>query len=410
MSINQRTFHIPLFLFFAGVLLACTPQKPYECLDPLGCVTIAPDEPLHHAYILSLSGETASLGEDSKGGFEIAIEDRGGELLGHTISLTGEDGGCSQEGGTSATIKLVADPTIVGILGPNCSSEVVGGLPLMSEAGWVVVSPSSTSPRLTDPNDSWLPGYYRTAHNDKIQGRIAAQFAYVELGARTAATIHDGSLYADALQQVFAETFKELGGTITFQGQIKPEDDDMTLLLETIAADSPDILYFPIFEPAGPYIVVQSAEFPGLAETTLMGADGLLSDPFPENAGERAIGMYLSGPFIAGEQYDAFLAKWQTKFGAPPPSGFHAHAYDAANILLDGIASVAVQDADGTLHIARQALRDYLTTLRDYKGLTGNLSCTQFGDCSTGEALAIFKITEAEVNDGTWPPTVFWTP
>jgi branched-chain amino acid transport system substrate-binding protein len=403
--------HKTLFaLFFAISFLGACARKPFECTDALGCVTIAPDAPIHLAYILALSGETAALGEDSKGGFEIAIADRGGQLLDHTIRLTGEDGGCNQEGGATAAAKLVNDPTIVGVLGPNCSSEAVGGLPLMSQAGWVIISPSSTSPRLTDPNGAWQPGYFRTAHNDKIQGRIAAEFAFRELGVRTAATIHDGSSYADALQQVFAETFKTLGGTITFQGQVHPDDQDMRILLQTIAADSPGVLYFPIFEPAGPHIVIQAQEFPRLANTILMGGDGLLSDPFPENAGANAIGMYLSGPYIASTTYTEFLAKWQTKYGAPPPSGFHAHAYDAANILLNAIASTAVQERDGTLHIGRQALRDYLTNLRNFKGLTGNLSCTEYGDCSTGEALAIFQITAAEVNEGNWPPAVFWTP
>jgi branched-chain amino acid transport system substrate-binding protein len=398
-------------LFTLLVLNACT-QKPaaFECLDALGCVTIAPDQPVHLAYILALAGETAALGEDAKGGIEIALEDRGGEVLGHPIDLTGEDGGCTKEGGTVAAGKLVEDPSIVGIIGPSCSDEVVGSMTILSDAGLVVISPSSTSPRLTNPEDTWKPGFFRTAHNDKIQGQVAAEFAYNEIGVRTAATIHDGSLYADALQQVFAETFQALGGTITFQGQVTPDQKDMALILETIATDSPEFLYFPIFEPAGPYLVVQTKDSPNLATTILMGADGLLVDPFPENAGAPAIGMYLSGPFVSGPQYDSFLAKWQAKFGTPPPSGFHAHAYDATNLLLDAIAAVATQDADLTLHIGRQALRDYLSTITDFQGLTGELTCTKFGDCSTGKALVIFQITEAEVNEGHWPPPVIWTP
>jgi branched-chain amino acid transport system substrate-binding protein len=40
--------------------------------------------------MLTISGATAFLGEDSRGGIEIAIVDRG-QLLGHDIQLTGED-------------------------------------------------------------------------------------------------------------------------------------------------------------------------------------------------------------------------------------------------------------------------------------------------------------------------------
>jgi branched-chain amino acid transport system substrate-binding protein len=407
---NKRMLTLSVVLIAAAFVLgACQSAAPFECTDAIGCVDVAPDAPVHIAYMLTVTGATAPLGEDSRGAIEIAINDRGGELLGHTIELTGEDSGCNAEGGQTAATKLAADTTILGIIGSNCSSEAVAGLPTISEAGMLMISPSNTSPRLTDPNDAWLPGYYRTAHNDKFQGRIAAEFAYNELGARTAATIHDGSPYADALQAVFAENFTELGGTITFQGAVNVGDTDMRTILTSVAADTPDVLYAPIFEPESNFLWAQSLEIAGMEDTILMGADASFADTFPENAGASAIGSYLSGPYVSGEAYDAFLAKWEATFGGVPPSGFHAFAYDASNILLDAIEAVAVQDEDGTLHIGRQALRDYITNLSGYAGLTGNLSCNEYGDCATGEALAVFQLTEAELN-GNWPPEAVWTP
>jgi len=52
------------------------------------------------------------------------------------------------------------------------------------------------------------------AHNDKVQGAVAAEFAIKKLNIKKAATVHDGSPYAEQLAAVFAETFKKLGGTI----------------------------------------------------------------------------------------------------------------------------------------------------------------------------------------------------
>jgi branched-chain amino acid transport system substrate-binding protein len=409
---QKRIIAILSILVLASLALgACsTAAAPYECTDALGCVDIAPDEPIHIAYMLTISGATAFLGEDSKGGIEIAIDDRGGELLGHTIELTGEDSGCSAEGGQTAAQKVAADTTVVGIIGTNCSSAATAALDTISSAGLVLISPSNTAPALTDPAGTWKPGYYRTAHNDLFQGRVAAEYAYNVLGAQTAATIHDGSPYADQLQLVFANTFTELGGTITFQGAVNVGDTDMRTVLTTVAADAPDILYFPIFEPEGPFIVAQSSEIAGLENTTLMGADGLLASSFPTNAGPNADGMYLSGPYVSGAAYDEFLAKWDTKFGGVPPSGFHAFAYDGTNILLDAIMAVAVKDDDGTLHIPRQALRDAMSGTSGFNGLSGNLTCNEYGDCATGEALGIFQITDAEITDGNWPPAVVWTP
>ena len=379
-----------------------------ECTDALGCVEIGPDESIRLAYMLTISGGTAFLGEDSRGGIEIAIDDRG-ELLGHSIELVGEDSGCSAEGGQTAAQALAADTQIVGIIGSSCSSEATAGLPIISDAGLLMISPSNTAPALTDPEQTWRPGYYRTAHNDLFQGRVAAEFAYNELGARSVATIHDGSPYADQLQQVFATTMEELGGTVTAREAINVGDTDMTAILTQIAAGSPDVLYFPIFTPEGPFIVAQAASIPGLENTILMGSDGLLAENFAPDSGPNAVGSYLSGPYVQGATYDAFLAKWTTKYGGSPPSGFHAFAYDATNILMDAIASVAQQGEDGSLSIGRQALRDAVSATADFNGLTGTLTCGQYGDCATGQALGIFEITQAEV-DGNFPPVAVWTP
>ena len=80
-----------------------------ECSDPLGCVEVDADDPVTIAYMLTTSGATAFLGEDSLGGIEIAISDRGGEILGHEIELAGEDSLCSAEGGQSAVARAVRE-------------------------------------------------------------------------------------------------------------------------------------------------------------------------------------------------------------------------------------------------------------------------------------------------------------
>lgn len=411
---NKRLVYFASLVALASLILAaCAPAaQPFECTDAIGCVDIAPGEPVHIAWALTVSGATATLGEDSRGAIEIAIEDKGSELLGHPIELTGEDTLCNAEGGQAAGSKLAADPTIVGIVGTNCSSEARAAMPLISQAGMVMISPSNTNPDLTDPNHSdHHPGYLRTAHNDLFQGRVAAEFAFNELGLRKAATIHDGSPYAESLQRVFAEVFAELGGEMTAQEAVNVGDTDMKPVLTTIATGAPEVIYFPIFEPEGDLIAQQAKEVPGLEDTLLMGADGLFADTFPEATGSAAVGMYLSGPFVdpANPAYAGFLDKWEAKFGGVPPSGFHAHAYDATNILFAAIEKVAVQDEDGTLHIGRQALRDAMYATASYNGLTGNLTCDANGDCATGEALAVFQLGEAEVN-GNWPPPVFWRP
>jgi len=391
------------------------------CSDPLGCVQIAPGEPLHIAYLLSTTGPTADLGQDALGGVQIAIDDRRGSLLGRPILLTGEDTDCSAEGGLAAAVRLqlMPDPSLIGIIGTSCSASMTAAMGAVSDAGLTVISPSNTAISLTQEGGGWRPGYFRTAYNDLLQAKMAAEYARSILGLRRAATIHDGSIYGDELQAQFARDFRDLGGTITYQGQIDPTDTDLGGVIDAAAASLPELLYFPVFEPQGSLLVQQAKDNFGLIGTFLMGADALFLDSFPESAGTDAVGMFLSGPNVAGPAYDEFLQKWSDKFGAPPPGGFHAFAYDATNILLDAIERTAGQGPDGTLYIGRQALRDAVQATSGFPGLTGLLDCgdkdlgeagLSHGDCAAGQALAVYVINFMEVNEGKWPPNVAWTP
>ncbi len=385
------------FLILGGLVLAalalgaCAPPA-FECTDAIACVDIAPGDPIHIAWIETVSGATGFLGTVNNNGAELAFDEVNNELLGHPILFTGEDSLCNAEGGQAAGTKISADPTVVGVIGTTCSSEARTAMPLLADAGMTMISPSNTNPDLTNPDHpDHHVGYFRTAHNDLFQGRVAAEFAFGVLNKTTAATIHDGSPYAESLANVFADTFEGLGGTITQRTAVNVGDTDMKPVLTSLAADSPELIYFPIFEPEGDFIAAQKCEVSGLEDTVMMGADGLLTEAFPEASGECAVGMYFSGPFVSGGAYDAWLDAYIAKVGEPPASGFGPHGYDAAKILMAAITAVAVVDDDGTVHIGRQALRDAVFATKDFDGLTGKLSCDVNGDCATGEALAVFQ-------------------
>lgn len=371
---------LSIFMIASMILGACgQPAAPFTCTDSIGCVTIAPNDPIHIAYLLVVAGPNAALGTDSRNGVEIAIDDAGGKILGHTIKFDGEDSGCSGEGGVAGATKLAADPTIVGVIGTSCSSEARTALPILSKAGFVMISSSNTAPDLTKPGseNNYVPAYARTAHNDNFQGTAAAEFVYTVLKVTKAATVHDGSLYAQQLTEVFGAKFKEYGGTITEATSVDPNQADMSSVLASIATGGPQLIYFPIFLPAGGLIITQAKTTPGLEHTYLMGADGLFSPDVASAAGADIEGFLVSSPAVSGDAYNAFLAKYKTKFGTGPINIFHAHAYDAFNILKTAVEKVTVQDKDGTLHIPRQALREAVSGTKDFKGLTGTLTCNE---------------------------------
>jgi branched-chain amino acid transport system substrate-binding protein len=401
----KRLLLVITALVVLGVLLtACGPKAAaYTCTDPIGCVKIGPTDPIHIAYLLVVSGANAALGTDSRNGVEIAIDDAGGKILNHTIKFDGQDGLCTADGGQAAGTKLASDPTIIAVIGTSCSSEARAAEPMLSKAGFVTISSSNTAPDLTDPtNPNHYPGYFRTAHNDNIQGAAAADFVYNFLGLKKAATIHDGSLYASSLVKVFGDNFTKLGGTITTATSVDPNATDMSSVLASVATGTPDIIYFPIFLPAGAFLVDQAKTTPGLENTKLMGADGLYSPDVMNTAGASVEGFMVSSPIVQGPAYDVFVAKYVAKFGEQPINIFHAHAYDAFNIIKAAIEKVAVQETDGTLYIPRLALHDAVAATKDFVGLTGVLTCSPFGDCAN-PIIGVY-----EYHAGVYPPTLIW--
>jgi branched-chain amino acid transport system substrate-binding protein len=395
---SRKLFFISMLAFGVIALAACG-GAAYECPDELGCVSYADGEPIRLASALVISGPNIQLGEDSQYGVEIALENRG-EVLGHPLELQAEDDGCSAEGGQTAGQKIVADPSIVGVIGTSCSGAAVPMSEVISEAGYFMVSPSNTSPALTDSTASWNPGYYRTAHNDLVQGAKVAEWVFNDLGLTTAAAIHDGDPYTEGLANAFRNAFVGLGGEIVAFTAVSKGDTDMLPVLTAVsAAGPPEFLYFPIFNPECPLIAKQVPQVEGLENTVLSAADGCISGDVIEAFGGESGGMVFSGPDLrfSGAEYDAFLADYEAKVGSAPISVFHAHAYDATNVVLNCIEEVGVQEG-GALHIGRKAMRDCLTATKDHQGITGLIKCNEYGDCAAP------NISISEIQEGEYVP------
>ncbi|MGZ8607486.1 MAG: branched-chain amino acid ABC transporter substrate-binding protein, partial [Actinomycetota bacterium] len=291
---------------------------------------------------------------------------------------------------------------IVAVIGTSCSSSALGVADqILSDQGMILLSPSNTNPALTS-EEAHQPFYSRTAHNDRIQGAIVAEFALNELGAQTAATINDESPYADGLAAAFRTNFEAGGGEITAIEAIRTGDTDFGPLLTSIAEGDPDVLYFPDFNPECALIASQARD--AMPDVALIGSDGCLATDFLETAGDAAEGVYASSPdvtvFAGGEFYNGeFLPAYETAFGTAPTSVFHAHAFDAANILFDAIEAVAIDDG-GNLQIPRTALNDALLATSGYQGITGTITCTPLGDCATDVTIGIFQAPGWPVEGG----------
>jgi branched-chain amino acid transport system substrate-binding protein len=373
-----------------GMALAVFPtEKKSPCADPLGCVPIGPDEPVSIGVIESLTGEVAILGKEQVRGLELALDRRQGRILGHAVVLRIEDTGCRPEGGANAALRIVSDPAVVAIFGTTCSGDAATAAQVMTEAGLTMISGNNSAPFLTSIGGQkapkWQPGYFRTAPNEEYSGPAAARYAYEKLGIKAAAMIHDGDIYTRGLAEGFRAEFERLGGRTTLFGAVDKGDADMKPVLEAVAASGAELVFFPLFQPEGNHLLLAARRMPALQNTVLMSDGSLIDGTFIEAMGQNAVGMYFVGPTppVPNERVRALEREYRQKYGETPPTMYYCNAFDAASILLDTLAQVAVKASDGSLSIGRQALRDALARTRDYPGVTEKLTCDRFGDCAT---------------------------
>ena len=167
----------------------------------------------------------------------------------------------------------------------------------------------------------------------------------------------------------------------------------MRPVLTAVVRSGADLVYLPLFEREGTYFVEQARQVEAMENVHLMSAEGLYQATFLEAAGQAAAGLYLVIPTAPeGPAHAAFVSRYTARHGEPPAPPYSAHTYDAAGLLLNAIELAAVQAENGTLTIGRQALRDVLHATAGFRGLTGSLTCDEYGDCG----VARFKVVRLD--------------
>lgn len=99
--------------------------------------------------------------------------------------------------------RLVADPALVGVVGPVSSSvtEIAG--PIFDAAGVAYVSPSATADSLTDGH---LKLFFRVVANNDKQGAAIVHLVTTTLAPKTVLVVDDREVYSTNLDQIVARS------------------------------------------------------------------------------------------------------------------------------------------------------------------------------------------------------------
>jgi ABC-type branched-subunit amino acid transport system substrate-binding protein len=118
---------------------------------------------------------------------------------------------------------------------------------------------------------------------------------------------------------------------------------------------------------------------------------------------DNAEGVFISGPDLtaladADFYENDFLPAYQEKFGEEPQSVFHAHSFDAMNLVADAIEEVGFDDG-GTFKIPRTALKDALFAVEGSPGIVGNFTCDENGDCLPCATMSVQVVEGGDFSD-----------
>ncbi|WP_327069679.1 branched-chain amino acid ABC transporter substrate-binding protein [Kitasatospora sp. NBC_01250] len=367
-------------------------------------VTIGVDAPL--------SGENSSTGLGIEYGVKIAVDDANANHLvpGVTFAVKALDDQAQPATGQQNATALVADNSVLGVVGPLNSGVAQSMQQVFSTANLVEISPSNTNPQLTQgPN--WASGqkvrpyktYFRTATTDALQGAFAAQYAS-GIGKKKAFVVDDKQTYGAGLASIFKDSFQKDGGSIVGTDHVNTGDKDFSTLVTKIKSSGADLLYY-----GGQYdessLLTKQLKAAGAA-IPLMGGDGMYSTTYISTAGQAAEGDYATAVGVPVDTLDTakdFIAKYKSANYPGDYGSYGGYSYDAATAIIKSVGTVLAAGGNKISSDTRSKVVDAVQKI-DFNGIAGHVSFDQYGD-TTNKQLTVYQVTGGKwvsVKTGTY--------
>lgn len=313
--------------------------------------------------------------------------------------------------------KLVGNPKVLVNIGPEMSGSGKAMAPILSMGSLATITPSSTSPSITDPalaaefDPSGKPIYFRTVTTDAYQGPGMADYFVEVLKLKTVYILDDGGAYGVGLADAFEARAKQKGLTILGRDRLDPKANDYTGAITKLKSTNTASLYYGGVMQAGVKLVKQSYNI--VPHIIKAGGDGIASPEMVTAAGfPAAEGWYYTNasPHLAGTKALEDWTALYTRTYNVQPSDYAITAYDATLVAVAGIQAVIDSGKDLTKANVRDAIQNVsLNTLQ------GPVSFDKNGDL-TNHSVSVFQFhyntafpatdfTHQYVYVGVAPPT-----
>lgn len=324
--------------------------------------------------IAELTGQIPAVGASCKNAALLSVKqvnDSGGiEIEGkkYLIRLLVED--CASKADQSAAVaqKLITQDNVLAIVGPNASGNAIPASEIAEKSKAVLITPWSTNPKTTIDAKTQKPKKYvfRACFTDVFEGRVMGKFCRETLKANKVAILFDVATEVFKSQsELFRKSFEEAGGTIVAYESYTTGDKDFSAQLTKIKNAFPDVIFLPSYYTDVPLQVKQAYRL-GI-NVPFVGSDGWSTPELIKMCGDSCEGFYFCNHYSSDSENLAtrdFVAAYKAAYGSIPDD-VAALTYDACGLLWQ-----ALRDAG---KIDRESLRQALSEIKSYKGVTGDI-------------------------------------
>ena len=356
---------------------------------------------------LPVSGADASSGLPTQQGASFAVDHAGGTIKGFTLKFIPFDdavnGAHDAQKGVQNVQQMLANPKILGMVGPFNSGVAKAEIPVANNAGFVMISPSNTNECLTQTFDycqaanGFTPAslrptgtnnYFRVAAADTFQGPAMADFALKAapdgLGITKAAVWDDEETFGKGVADNFAKEFTAKGGTVVDRKSFDPKSkSDFHDFIASALSKGAQAIYSGATSATKGCIARGEMTASDASKIFYLGPDGIGDGQCVKDSGSNANDHMYATQGVADATQNpsaaSIVSAYKQKYPNASDIGAYTFAgYDCAAILIDAIGRAI--DANGGKMPTRAQVLDQVSKTSGFAGLTGNITFDKNGD------------------------------
>ena len=282
--------------------------------------------------ILGFTGPIESLTPAMAASAELAFKeasDSGSLLGGKKISVTRADSTCVDSAAAVTAAEGLVSGGVVAIMGADCSG-VTGAIAekVAVPNGVVMISPSATSPGLTDINDRGY--FFRTAPSDARGGQILADITK-DRGVKSVAITYTNNDYGKGLADVYSAAVKAHGIKVTTVAAHEDGKADYSSEVATLASAGGDAVAVIGYLDQGGKGIIQGSLDSGAFDKFIL-SDGMIGDSLTDSFGKDLNKSFGSIPGSTGKGAGVF-SKVAKSAGIDSSGPYTGESYDAAALI-----------------------------------------------------------------------------